>query len=204
MTDRPLRCIAALAAAAAAFLLLFAPPSARAAEEELTAFDKQVNAWAQECRDEAVTRIQKMLATGKLNMAKLFDTFYIPIPNTDPQKYHTQYDRFFDEAMQEPLDRYLKKDKRLKFVVIVDQNGYLPTHNSRYSIPLTGNSQVDVVQNRTKRIFNDRTGLAAARNVRDYLLQKYYRDTGETMYDLSVPIFVNDQHWGSIRFGYTQ
>jgi methyl-accepting chemotaxis protein len=204
MTRRPLRFATAATFAAAAFLLTLAASPARAAEEELTAFDKQVSTWAGECRDEAVSRILKMLSTGKLNMVKLFDTFYIPIPNTDPQKYHTQYDKFFDEALQEPLDRYLKKDKRLKFVVIVDQNGYLPTHNSRYSIPLTGNAQVDVAQNRTKRIFNDRTGLAAARNVRDYLLQKYYRDTGETMYDLSVPIFINDQHWGSIRFGYTQ
>lgn len=202
MTRRPLRFATAASIAAAAFLLCLAASPVRA--EEMTAFDKQVQAWAGECRDEAVNRILKMLSTGKLNLVKLFDTFYIPIPNTDPQKYHTQYDKFFDEAMQEPLDRYLKKDKRLKFVVIVDQNGYLPTHNSKYSIPLTGNAQVDVVQNRTKRIFNDRTGLAAARNVQDYLLQKYYRDTGETMYDLSVPIFINDQHWGAIRFGYTQ
>jgi methyl-accepting chemotaxis protein len=58
------------------------------------------------------------------------------------------------------------------------------------------------VNNRTKRIFNDRTGLAAAQNTASFLIQKYQRDTGETMADLSVPIFIDGKHWGSIRLGY--
>ncbi len=100
------------------------------------------------------------------------------------------------------MDKYYKKSERIAFVVAVDRNGYLPTHNSRYSQPLTGDRQKDLVNNRTKRIFNDKTGLAAARNTQPYLLQRYFRDTGEVMYDLSVPIFIKDRHWGAIRFGY--
>ena len=46
------------------------------------------------------------------------------------------------------------------------------------------------------------TGLAAARNTEPYLLQKYARDTGEKMADLSVPIFIRNQHWGAVRIGY--
>jgi methyl-accepting chemotaxis protein len=58
------------------------------------------------------------------------------------------------------------------------------------------------VNNRTKRIFNDRTGLAAAQNTAPFLIQKYQRDTGETMADLSVPIFIDGRHWGAVRIGY--
>jgi methyl-accepting chemotaxis protein len=86
--------------------------------------------------------------------------------------------------------------------VTVDRNGYLPTHNQRYSQPLTGNLANDLVNNRTKRIFNDRTGLAAAQSTAPFLVQNYQRDTGETMADLSVPVFVQGKHWGAVRIGY--
>ncbi len=200
------RCIArTLAALAAALLVAVAPaPAAPPAPEELSSFDRQVLNWAEECRDAIAGEMRKLVATGKLRPSQLFDTFYIPIPDTDPQKFHTQYDRFFDETIQVIEDRYLKKDKRVKFVVAVDKNGYLPTHNAIYSQPLSGNNQIDVKANRTKRMFNDRTGLAAARSIADYLIQRYSRDTGETMYDLSVPIFYDEQHWGALRIGYTQ
>jgi methyl-accepting chemotaxis protein len=88
--------------------------------------------------------------------------------------------------------------------VLVDRNGYLPTHNLRYSQPLTGNLANDLVNNRTKRIFNDKTGLAAARNQAPFLIQRYQRDTGETMVDLSVPVMVKGAHWGALRIGYRQ
>ncbi len=86
----------------------------------------------------------------------------------------------------------------------VDVNGYLPTHNSRYSRPLTGIGDTDTKWNRTKRLFSDRTGLAAAHNKEPYLLQRYSRDTGEVMSDLSVPVIIRNRHWGAIRIGYRQ
>lgn len=170
--------------------------------EELTGFDLQVRQWAEECRKEVVDQFEYLLREKILTPAQLFDTFYVPIPNTEPQKFHTQYDLYADKLLQNILDRYLQKNKRLVFVVVVDANGYLPTHNSRYSLPLTGNADKDVKMNRTKRIFNDRTGLAAARNKDPYFLQRYSRDTGEQMADLSVPIFIQNRHWGAVRFGY--
>lgn len=182
------------------FLALIAPLHALCAD--LNPFEAQVLAWANECAKEIEGRMENLLATGKLTEAQLFDTFYVPVPDTEPQKYHTQSDRFIDQISQSVLDAYLKKDKRLKFVVIVDVNGYLPTHNSRYTMPLTGNRDMDTKNNRTKRLFNDRTGIAAARNVMSFLLQHYSRDTGEMMSDLSVPIYVNNSHWGAIRFGF--
>jgi len=200
----------------AVFFILFGigfgqSPIAGAQEEPLNEesvneepdFDQQVRRWADESKAEIESTFQNLLETGVLTEAQLFDTFYIPIPDTYPQKYHTQYDLKLDDTIQDILDRYLKKHRRIVFVVAVDRNGYLPTHNSRYSLPLTGDRERDILHNRTKRLFNDRTGLAAARNTQAFLLQQYNRDTGEVMFDLSVPLYIGDRHWGAVRFGYT-
>lgn len=186
-----------------ALLLILLPMSGFTASMDIIdKFDLEVKLWAEECRDDAVKQIDLLVSSGKLMVPQLFDTFYIPISDTNPQKFHTQYDRMFDGVITPIIDRYLAMDERLIFVVLVDKNGYLPTHNSKYSRPMTGDSENDTKWNRTKRMFNDRTGLAAARNTKLYLMQRYSRDTGEEMGDLSVPIMLYDRHWGAVRIGY--
>jgi methyl-accepting chemotaxis protein len=182
-------------------IIIFIPTSSRS-EELQSNLDHKVFDWAQQCREEVVEQFELLLSSGRLSVGQLFDTFYIPIPDTYPQKYHTQYDTLSDEVLRPILDKYLQKDPRLVFFIAVDRNGYLPTHNTRYAQPLTGDPEIDSIKNRTKRIFNDRTGLAAARNKQEYLLQRYNRDTGEQMSDLSIPITINNRHWGAIRVGY--
>ena len=172
------------------------------AEQELSEFDEQVKSWAEQCRSEVINQLDLLLTSGQLTVPQLFDTFYVPIADTNPQKYRTQYDELTDGVVMPIIDKYVKKDERLVFVVLVDRNGYLPTHNTRYSRPLTGDPDADAKWNRGKRIFNDRTGLAAARNRSPYLLQRYSRDTGEEMADLSVPIIIQNRHWGAVRIGY--
>lgn len=183
-------------------LLLGIPFQAMGASSELSSFDLKVKKWAQGCRDQTIEQLELLLTSGQLSMGQVFDTFYVPIPGTEPQKFNTQYDLFTDGSVQFVLDSFLEKDERLSFVVIVDRNGYLPTHNSRYSRPLTGDRDVDTQWNRTKRIFNDRTGLSAARSRDPYLLQRYSRDTGEVMSDFSLPLILRGRHWGAVRIGY--
>ncbi|HLV18627.1 MAG TPA: methyl-accepting chemotaxis protein, partial [Pseudomonas sp.] len=81
-------------------------------------------------------------------------------------------------------------------------DGYVPTHNTVFNQPLTGDPAIDHVHNRSKRIFNDRTGIRCGSHERNLLLQTYSRDTGELMHDLSVPIHVQGRHWGGLRLGY--
>jgi len=184
-------------------LWLVIPHQSRAqAGLELTAMDRQIKGWAENCRDEIVEQFELLLTSGQLSMGQIFDTFYIPIPDTEPQKFHTQNDLYIDGSVQHILDKYLKINDKISFVVLVDRNGYLPTHNSKYSRPLTGDRDLDTKWSRSKRLFNDRTGLSAARNKEPFLLQRYSRDTGEQMADLSVPIMLRGRHWGAVRFGY--
>ena len=177
-------------------------PARLCAAEPLSPLDLRVKTWAEQCAAEIVGQYDLLLTAGRLTVPQLFDTLYTPVPGTDPQKYRPQYDTLSDGVIRPILDKYLAFDKNLVFVVAVDRNGYLPSHNSRYSQPLTGDGDHDTKWNRTKRLFNDRTGLAAARNKEPFLLQRYNRDTGETMADMSVPILVQGRHWGALRIGY--
>ena len=182
-------------------LFVFVAPAGAA--ETLTPFDKQVKKWAMACRDDVIGQFNLLLTSGKLSIPQLFDTFYIPIPDTSPQKYRTQYDLLSDGVIQPIIDKYQAYDKRVLAVYIVDRNGYVPTHNSNFSKPLTGYSYVDIKINRTKRMFNGRTGLAAARNEKPYLLQPYQTDAGSsTLSDMSVPITIQGRHWGAVRVVY--
>jgi len=147
--------------------------------------------------------LAQALAKGDLTRSQLFDTNYVEIPATLPQKYHTAYDAYTDLHIQKQLDDYLDSDDQLFFAVLVDRNGYLPTHNTRFSKPLTGDPEKDKVGNRTKRMFNDPVGLAAAKNLEPVLVQAYNRDTGEKMWDISAPVCLDGKHWGAFRVGYS-
>lgn len=140
---------------------------------------------------------------GIITEEELFDRNYIPIPNTNPQKFHTKFDSFCDKYIQDVEEEYLNKNPAFVFAVLNDNRGYIPTHNLKYSKPLTGNYEIDLVGNRTKRIFDDTTGLKAATNTtKPFLLQSYRRDTGEIIHDISSPVYVFGKHWGSVRIGF--
>lgn len=144
--------------------------------------------------------IEEAIDNGVFSVKDAFDTEYELIGNFDPPKYHTKYDFYLDKAILGLQDEFLQ-DKSIIFAVAVDKNGYLPTHNTRFQKPITGNPDVDRVGNRTKRVFNDPVGLKAAQNTEKGLQQVYYRDTGEVMWDVSSPIFVKGKHWGGFRIG---
>lgn len=154
--------------------------------------------------------LEDALAAGRFTRAELFDTDYRrvtegPLARTPVAKYHTPYDAWFDERLQPILDSFLQHDSMVAFAVAVDRNGYAPTHNSRYSQPLSGDSARDLLGNRAKQMFNDPVGLRAARfsggDGQDVLRQFYARDTGEALWDISAPIFVGGSHWGAFRVG---
>ena len=155
---------------------------------------------------DAASRIGKLfeasIATGRITQAALFDRNYKAIPNTNPAKHSTQFDDFTDQVLPEVQEALLVALPQLVYAGAVDNNGYFPTHNKKFSQPLTGDYDVDLVNNRTKRIFSDRTGKRCGANTKPFLLQTYKRDTGEVMHDLSVPIYVNGRHWGGFRVGY--
>lgn len=155
---------------------------------------------------EGVKRIEdafeRAIGDGFITEEDLWDRNYVPVPNTDPQKYTTKFTEFAKKYIQPIEDELLERDKNFRFVVLVDDNGYLPSHNTIYDKPLTGDYKKDLLGNRSMRIFDDFTGLSAARNTRKYLLQPYPRDVGVLMFDISSPVKLRGKHWGALRIGY--
>ncbi|EKD33788.1 MAG: hypothetical protein ACD_75C02592G0003 [uncultured bacterium] len=144
--------------------------------------------------------LEEAIDNGVFSVTDSFDTHYEKIGDFDPPKFHTKYDFYMDKAILALEDEFLD-DQSIVYAVAVDTNGYLPTHNTRFQQPITGDQAKDKTGNRTKRIFDDPVGIKAARNVDKGLLQVYKRDTGETMWDVSSPIFVKGKHWGGFRIG---
>ncbi len=158
---------------------------------------------ATKCAKECSAALEKAIDEGIKSEEEIFSTLYFPVtPVTSPPTYTTFYDDYTDETITPIEDKYLTMDSKIIFVVLVDRNGYLPSHNTIFSQPRTGDVKKDLKINRTKRIFNDITGFCAAKNKHSFLLQLYKRDTGELIADLSVPVYVKSKHWGAIRIGY--
>ncbi|MBL8481092.1 MAG: hypothetical protein JNJ60_02765 [Rhodocyclaceae bacterium] len=147
------------------------------------------------------------LARGDLTLAQMFDEHYRPVPGSNPQQFITDFTELTDRLLpplQEPL---LGMSDKVVFCATVDRNGYLPTHNRKFSRPQGRDPQWNMANSRNRRMFNDRTGLAAGRNEKPFLLQMYRRDMGNgnfvLMKDLSAPIWVHGRHWGGLRLAYS-
>jgi len=144
---------------------------------------------------------------GELSQEELFDNRYVPIEGTDPQQYRTRFLDYLEKVLPPIQESLLASDKRMIFCVAVDRNGYLGVHNAIYSKPQrVGDVAYNTVHSRNRRIFDDRAGLSAARNVRPYLIQNYPRDMGNgvvaLMQEIDAPIRVHGKHWGGFRTAY--
>ncbi len=170
--------------------------------EAITPQEREMLALATEFSRRCAEALEKWVANKEVTEERLFSFLYYPMPKTDPPKFTTDWDRLSDRDILPIEEGILTRSPAIVYTVMVDRFGYLPTHNRRFSQPLTGSFAADLVNNRTKRIFNDKTGLAAAKNRSPFLIQRYQRDTGELMADLSVPLYVRGQHWGAVRIGY--
>ena len=156
---------------------------------------------------EVISAFETALARHEVTEEDLFDENYQPIQGTDPVQYMTRFTLLTDRLLRDLQERMLGFDKRIVFCAAVDRNGYLPTHNLKFSAAQRpGETAWNVANCRNRRIFDDRTGLGAARNQAPFLLQAYRRDMGggkfALMKDCSAPILIKGRHWGGLRLAY--
>ena len=149
---------------------------------------------------------EEAVEEGRIPFEELFDTDYRPVPNTEPEQVTTRFTRLTDLLLPEILEEALDLDPKVAFCAAVDRNGYLPTHNRKFSHPQSDDPVWNMANCRNRRIFDDRVGLKAGRNKDPFLMQVYRRDMGGGDYvlmkDLSAPIFVKNRHWGGLRLAY--
>ncbi|WP_246034611.1 methyl-accepting chemotaxis protein [Azoarcus indigens] len=146
--------------------------------------------------------LEEALAAGQVTEQALFEPEYRAIPSTRPQKYNTGFDALTDRVFPRLQEAVLQENPQVVYAIGCDHKGYVPTHNTRFSQPLTGDYDKDFVGNRSKRIFDDPVGKQCGAHQLQFLIQTYRRDTGEIMHDISAPVYVNGRHWGGFRIGY--
>ncbi|MBI5163136.1 MAG: methyl-accepting chemotaxis protein [Magnetospirillum sp.] len=144
---------------------------------------------------------------GRISLDTLFDEKYQPVPGSNPAQMMTGFVSFTDAVLPVIQESVLGFSDKVAFCAAVDRNGYLPTHNNKFSQPQGSDPVWNNANCRNRRMFNDRTGLAAGRNgAKPFLLQTYRRDMGGgkfvMMKDVSAPIKVQGRHWGGLRIGY--
>ncbi|MCU4654231.1 methyl-accepting chemotaxis protein [Roseibacterium sp. SDUM158016] len=148
----------------------------------------------------------KALSSGAITEEDLFDTSYRPVQGSEPQQVMTRFSAFTDRVLPPIQEPVLSLDARIVFCAAVDRNGYLPTHNAKFSQQPSGDPVWNAAHCRNRRIFDDRVGLKAGRSTAPFLLQVYRRDMGGgqsvLMKDLSAPIMVGGRHWGGLRLAY--
>lgn len=172
-------------------------------------FDKTEEQLLQKCRIESLigakvmnTFMELMIHTNQLTLDQLMDTNYVWIEGTSPKKYRTQYDRIFDDTIQKVEDEFLN-DEDVIFSILIDRNGYVPTHNSKYSRPQSASKQENLYYSRSKRNFADKPEIKEVLKYRGNGTVKYLytRDTGEMMWNIGAPVPLRDRHWGAFLVG---
>lgn len=162
---------------------------------------------AQEAAAEIGALLEQALASGAINAQQLFDEQYRPIADTNPAQHLTAFSGLADRLFPQVQERLLGLSNKVVFCIAVDRNGYVATHNKSYCQPQRPGDLVwNTAHSRYRRIFNDRTGLASARNQRPFLLQTYRRDMGGGRFVLlkeaAAPIVVAGRHWGGLRLAF--
>ena len=161
----------------------------------------------QKAAAEVISGFEGALDGHQISEADFFDENYQMIEGTDPVQYMTRFTLLTDRLLRDLQERMLELDKRIVFCAAVDRNGYLPTHNVKFSAAQRpGEASWNTANCRNRRLFIDRTGLRAARNQAPFLLQAYRRDMGggkfALMKDCSAPITIKGRHWGGLRLAY--
>ena len=162
---------------------------------------------AQQAAGQIAQVLERAVDAGQITLADLFDEHYQAVSGSNPPQVMARFNAVTDRAFPAIQEAGLTALPNVVFCIGVDRNGYIPTHNRQYCQP---QRQGDVVWNtarsRWRRIFNDRTGLASARNQRPFLLQTYRRDMGGGNFvmlkEASAPIMVKGRHWGGLRLAY--
>lgn len=161
---------------------------------------------AQNAAAEVSALFETAIAQGDITIGALFDDKYAPVKGSNPEQVMAAFTDLTDRilpGLQEPI---LASDDRIIFCAAIDRNGYLPTHNKKFSQPQGDDPVWNAANCRNRRIFDDPVGLGAGRNTEAFLLQTYRRDMGGStfavMKDVSAPVFIQGQHWGGFRMGY--
>ncbi|HLN24786.1 MAG TPA: methyl-accepting chemotaxis protein [Patescibacteria group bacterium] len=170
--------------------------------------DAPVISLAQQVAREAVVAFERAIRDGELSQDAMFDTEYEPIEGTDPPQFIAKHTALTDRILPGLIEPPLSTSSHIVFCCLSDRNGYIATHNKKYSQPQRpGEVDWNTGNSRYRRIYDDRTAIVAARNTKPFLAQTYVRVMGQghsmVLKEIDTPIIVAGKHWGTLRIAMT-
>ena len=152
-------------------------------------------------------RIERGMAEGELSQAALFDSEYRPIAGTDPVQYETGLCNFADRVLRPALDYRTSQDLAIVGCVVLDMNGYLPTHiTARSEKQWAGQRKWNLEFSRNRQIFMDSQTRRALDDDSEFFLYAYRQDLGEGRFralrSVLVPLHFDGRKWGLYELGF--
>ncbi|MGL3821532.1 methyl-accepting chemotaxis protein [Sphingopyxis sp. R3-92] len=157
-------------------------------------------------RDEFVALAERALDRGQLTMEQLFDTDYVRVPGSNPERFRTTLCDWADANWRPLFDRIVAEHPEIKMSSAGDMNGFLPTHISECSRVPTGEIEHDTAHCRNGRILYDETDAAAKRSTAPFFMT-VYRQEGDGIHYVTVrnvytPAVINGRRWGDVEVAY--
>lgn len=161
----------------------------------------------QKVADDAADLLSKALSSGAINSDDLFDVDYKPVAGTMPVQFMAKHTALAEQVFPAIFEPALAKDRAAVFVMPCDRNGYVASHNKKYSHPQRpGDVLWNTANCRNRRVFNDQTAILASRCTKP-VVQTYTRDMGGGTFmvlkEIDIPIMVNDHRWGAVRAAFS-
>ena len=154
---------------------------------------------------EVAASLERGIADGSLSEADIFDMTYLRDGDTQPPKYTCASVMPLEGCARAIIEAELGAAPKPDFCILQDRNGFNPVHNLHYSKPPRNDLIWNKRNSRMRRIFDDKVGLSASRNIKPFLVQRYARDMGdkiEACMEFDAPLFLCGRHWGTIRMAF--
>ena len=169
--------------------------------------DTERMAFLQGVADDASKALEAAVASGAISAHDLFDVEYAPIPGTTPVQVMAKHTLLAEKVFPPIFEPALLKDRAAIFVLPCDRNGYIASHNKKYSHPQKpGDTVWNTANCRNRRIFSDQTAILASRCTKP-IVQTYTRDMGGgnfvVLKEIDIPIVVNGRRWGGVRAAFS-
>ena len=170
---------------------------------EMDGVDSERLTKLQAVADAASKALENAVASGEISREDLFDAEYIPIAGSTPVQNMAKHTLLAERVFPPIFEPALQMDSKFVFCLPTDRNGYIASHNKKYSQPQRpGDTVWNTANCRNRRIFSDHTAILASRCTKP-IIQTYTRDMGGgnfiVLKEIDLPIIVNGQRWGGVR-----
>lgn len=168
--------------------------------------DSAVVELAAKVRDEFVGIAERAIAAGELTMEQLFDTNYVRVPGSNPERFRTSLCDWADSHWRPLFDRIVRDHPEVRMSSAGDMNGFLPTHITECSRAPTGDLEHDTAHCRNGRILFDATDAAAKRSQAPFFMAVYRQEGDGTNYltvrNVYMPAVIGGRRWGDVEVAY--